>query len=65
MQTFAERKGNEYVINGTKQFISNGGIAKLYLLHTRNRQEIAPQSMSKYLFGHPRHAGFFDWEVSQ
>jgi alkylation response protein AidB-like acyl-CoA dehydrogenase len=35
VQTFAERKGNEYIINGTKQFISNGGIAKLYLVFTR------------------------------
>jgi len=35
MQTFAERKGDEYVINGTKHFISNGGIAKLYLIHAR------------------------------
>jgi alkylation response protein AidB-like acyl-CoA dehydrogenase len=40
VQTFAQKKGNEYVINGTKQFISNGGIAKLYLLNTRTDRKL-------------------------
>jgi acyl-CoA dehydrogenase len=49
MQTFAERKGNEYVINGTKQFISNGGIAKLYLLHTRTDRKL-PLNQCRSIF---------------
>ncbi len=35
IQTYAERQGDEYVINGTKHFISSGGIAKLYFLYAR------------------------------
>lgn len=40
MQTFAERKGDGYVINGTKHFISNGGIAKLYIVHARSDKKL-------------------------
>ncbi len=35
IETFAEKKGNEYIVNGTKHWISNGGIAKVYLLYAR------------------------------
>lgn len=30
IRTTARRQGDEYVINGTKRFISNGGVASLY-----------------------------------
>jgi len=40
MQTYAEKKGDEYVINGSKHFISNGGIAKLILLHVRTDRKL-------------------------
>lgn len=50
MQTFAERKGDEYIINGTKHFISNGGIAKLYLVYARTNRELGiTKSMSTFL----------------
>ena len=49
MQTFAEKKGDDYVINGNKQFISNGGIAKLYLLHTRSDRKL-PLNQCKSVF---------------
>ncbi|MEK6711276.1 MAG: acyl-CoA dehydrogenase family protein, partial [Nitrospinota bacterium] len=35
LQTRAERVGGVYRINGTKQFISNGGTASLYIVYTR------------------------------
>jgi acyl-CoA dehydrogenase len=35
IQTYAELQGDEYVINGTKHFISSGGAAKLYFLYVR------------------------------
>lgn len=35
VQMRAERNGDEYRLNGTKQFISNGGTAKLYIVYTR------------------------------
>jgi alkylation response protein AidB-like acyl-CoA dehydrogenase len=40
MQTYAERRGDEYIINGAKHFISNGGIAKLILLHARTDRKL-------------------------
>jgi hypothetical protein len=40
MQTYAEKRGDEYVINGSKHFISNGGIAKLILLHVRTDRKL-------------------------
>ena len=40
MQTYAEKRGDEYVINGSKHFISNGGIAKLILLHARSDRKL-------------------------
>jgi alkylation response protein AidB-like acyl-CoA dehydrogenase len=49
MQTFAERKGDEYIINGTKHFISNGGIAKLYLVHARSDRKL-PLNQCRSLF---------------
>jgi alkylation response protein AidB-like acyl-CoA dehydrogenase len=50
MQTFCEKKGDEYIINGTKHFISNGGIAKLFLLHvTSNRKLSLNESRTVFL----------------
>ena len=40
MQTYAEKRRNEYIINGSKHFISNGGIAKLILLHARTDRKL-------------------------
>jgi len=50
IQTFAERRGDEYIINGTKHFISNGGIAKLYFLFARTSRELPiTESLSMFL----------------
>lgn len=49
IQTFAQKKGDEYIINGTKQFISSGGIAKLYFLYARTDKS-GPVSESLSLF---------------
>ena len=35
MQTRAERRGDTWVLNGTKRYISNGGLAKLYYVLAR------------------------------
>jgi alkylation response protein AidB-like acyl-CoA dehydrogenase len=53
IQTFAERRGDEYIINGTKHFISNGGIAKLYFLYARTDKKLPiSQSLSLFLVPH-------------
>jgi alkylation response protein AidB-like acyl-CoA dehydrogenase len=36
MQMTAERKGDTWILNGTKRYISNGGLAKLYYILARN-----------------------------
>jgi alkylation response protein AidB-like acyl-CoA dehydrogenase len=58
IRTFAERRGDEYVINGTKHFISNGGIAKLYFLYARTDKK-GPISTSLSLFLMPHDAPGF------
>ena len=35
MQLSAVKKGDRWVLNGTKRYISNGGLAKLYMVRTR------------------------------
>ncbi len=49
MQTYAERKGDEYVLNGMKHFISNGGIAKLYIVHARSDRKL-PLNQCRSIF---------------
>jgi alkylation response protein AidB-like acyl-CoA dehydrogenase len=56
LETFALRKGDEYIINGRKHFISNGGIAKLLLLYARTKKDVGlTKGMSLFLvpFGTP------------
>lgn len=53
IQTYAERRGDEYVINGTKHYISCGGIAKLYFLYARtDRKGPISTSLSLFLVPH-------------
>ena len=39
MKMFAENKGDRWIINGTKRYISNGGLAKLYLMVVRTDRD--------------------------
>ena len=58
MDTFAEKKGDEYIINGTKVFISNGAVAKLYIINARTNKELGiTKSWSQFLV--PREAPGF------
>ncbi len=43
LTTSAVRRGDDYVLNGTKIFISNGPIADLYVAFARTDDEAAPQ----------------------
>ncbi len=49
VRTTAVRKGNEYVLNGTKCFISNGGVAKIYLVLARTDKDV-PNSQGCSIF---------------
>ena len=39
MQLYAERKGDRWILNGSKRYISNGGLAKIYLMYARTDRE--------------------------
>ena len=56
IQTYAEKQGDEYVINGTKHFISSGGVAKLYFLYVPHRQEGPHLHQHERVPGALRHA---------
>ncbi len=58
MQTFAERRGEGYIINGRKHFISNGGIAQLYLLHTRTDKKLPLNQCRSIFLVQPDTPGF-------
>jgi alkylation response protein AidB-like acyl-CoA dehydrogenase len=50
VKTFAEKKGDEWVINGAKDWSTNSGIAKLYVISARTDQKgPLSQSMSFFL----------------
>ena len=50
IQTYAVKQGDEYVINGTKHYISCGGVAKLYFLYARtDRKGPISTSLSCFL----------------
>ncbi len=44
LQTFAEDKGDHYVINGTKNFITNGGVGEIMVISARTDKN--PQKRS-------------------
>jgi alkylation response protein AidB-like acyl-CoA dehydrogenase len=46
MQTFAERRGDEYVINGSKTFITNAPVAEVFLVYVRTDRNAGPHGLS-------------------
>ena len=42
MQAYAERRGDEYVISGTKTFISNASEAAFFVVFARTDRESRP-----------------------
>ncbi len=46
MQTFAERQGSEYVINGSKTFITNAPVSEVFLVYVRTDREAGPRGLS-------------------
>lgn len=49
VKTKAEKKGDEYVINGSKCFISNGGIASMYTVFALTDPEKGARGMSAFI----------------
>lgn len=49
LKTRAIRKGDEYVINGSKCFITNGGVAKLYVVFALTDPDKGARGMSAFI----------------
>lgn len=49
IESTAVRQGENYRINGTKTFVTNGGIAKLYLVFTKTDKTKKVQGISAFL----------------
>jgi len=49
VKTRAKRDGDKYVINGSKCFISNGGIADFYVVFALTDPEKGPRGMSAFI----------------
>ena len=49
IRTRAERRGNEYVLNGSKQFITNGPVATFLLVYAKTAPERGPRGISAFL----------------
>ena len=49
LKTKAIKDGNEYVINGSKCFITNGGIASLYVVFALTKPEKRARGMSAFI----------------
>lgn len=48
-KTKAEKVGSEYIINGSKCFISNGGIASLYVVFANSRPDRGIRGLSAFV----------------
>jgi len=49
MRSTARLDGDEYVINGTKQFITNGGVASLYAVFASENPELRHRGISCFM----------------
>lgn len=49
LKTRAEKVGKEYIINGSKCFISNGGIASLYVVFANSKPEKGMRGLSAFI----------------
>jgi acyl-CoA dehydrogenase len=55
MRTTAERRGDRYVINGSKCFITNGGYANWYTVYAKTDKDAGHRGISAFVV--PRDAG--------
>ncbi|MBM3289247.1 MAG: isovaleryl-CoA dehydrogenase [Candidatus Hydrogenedentes bacterium] len=49
MQTFAECRNGEYVINGTKTYITNAPVANTFLVYARTDKTLGPRGISQFI----------------
>ena len=61
IETFAERRGGEYVINGSKTFITNAPVADTFLVYVRTDKQAGPKGLSQFII----ERGFPGFSVGQ
>ena len=49
LTTFGERRGDEYVINGGKTFITNASVAETFLVYVRTDKNAGPHGISQFI----------------
>ncbi len=49
MKTFAQKDGDEYVLNGSKCFITNGPLSDYYAVYALTDKEMGPKSMATFV----------------
>src|SRR5579884_1118504 len=49
MQTFAVRKGDKYILNGSKRFITNGGLAQVMSVFAITDQKVGTRGISAFI----------------
>jgi acyl-CoA dehydrogenase len=49
LKTTARKEGTEFVINGAKCFITNGGIANLYIVFANSQPDKGPRGLSAFI----------------
>jgi len=49
MRTFAEKQNGEYILNGTKTFITNGPLADIIIVYARTDKNAGPRGISTFI----------------
>ena len=49
MRTFAEEKGDSYILNGTKAFITSAGFAKVFIVFALTDKALGPKGISCFI----------------
>jgi len=49
IQTFAERRNGEYIVNGSKTFITNASVADVFLVYVRTDKNAGPRGISQLI----------------
>ncbi|HOZ48113.1 MAG TPA: acyl-CoA dehydrogenase family protein [Candidatus Hydrogenedentes bacterium] len=49
LETFGERHGDEYLVNGSKTFITNAPVADTFLVYVRTDKKAGPRGISQFI----------------
>ena len=49
LRTFAQRSGDDYVINGSKTFITNATVGDVFLVYARTDKNAGPRGISQFI----------------